>query len=510
MRIRYPTALAMLGALGVAGLHFFSFPYRDQAIVSDVRYFVHFAQRTAHGGVIYRDFFDPKTPLATWAGALLHAVGERIGIDPLLAIRAGYLALAAATALVACALQRRLAGGRTICGLLALGPQLGFLLLGVMPAIGNIPKLLMVLFAGVAALGVARGAWVIAGIATALSFLDWQIGALVGAGVLVAALFETGRERVRGLSAAALGLAIGLAPAALYLGAHDALGTALRQTTFAAAARERATAARRSFREDWPRRFQLIHTGCGGAEWALLLSLAGIPGFALTVRRVRHLPQERRAVAVAGIYHAGILAVSARELQGFGDLFALLHTGAFLSGAALSELWLAGERFSGAEGSPALRRFGRPACGVAVLLAVVVARPWASRATARLATPTASVAVRLADQERVARELHAHLAGDRVAYLGPTEIAFLDGASSVSPCVYWNPAVYGYFRASPEESPSQTLDRILIGAGATVVITDRVGAVPLGPSWIHEPVTPAQAMSLYGVSVYRRQELLTR
>ena len=61
-------AAAAAAAALVALAHFASFAWRDHPLVTDVRHFVYFAQQTAQGALPHLDFFDNKTPLATFAG----------------------------------------------------------------------------------------------------------------------------------------------------------------------------------------------------------------------------------------------------------------------------------------------------------------------------------------------------------------------------------------------------------------------------------------------------------
>ena len=60
-----------------------------------MRFFLYFAWQVTEGAVPHLHLFDNKTQLATFLGALLHGLGSALGVEPLYAIRAGYLALAA-------------------------------------------------------------------------------------------------------------------------------------------------------------------------------------------------------------------------------------------------------------------------------------------------------------------------------------------------------------------------------------------------------------------------------
>ena len=102
--------LASLMALAVSATHFASFDIFTRPIVTDVRFFLYYAWRVTEGAVPHLDFFENKPQLATFAGALLYELGEFAGVDPLLAIRFGYLAIAAAlfgfSKMVACTFSR--------------------------------------------------------------------------------------------------------------------------------------------------------------------------------------------------------------------------------------------------------------------------------------------------------------------------------------------------------------------------------------------------------------------
>ncbi len=144
-------------ALAVSASHFASFDIFTRPIVTDVRFFLYYAWRVTEGAVPHLDFFENKPQLATFAGALLYELGEFAGVDPLLAIRFGYLAIAAAGGVLVFWIFRRLGRGSTTAGLLGLLAYCSFGLLGVLPAVGNVPKLLTAVLASAAALLAGRG-----------------------------------------------------------------------------------------------------------------------------------------------------------------------------------------------------------------------------------------------------------------------------------------------------------------------------------------------------------------
>ena len=154
-------------ALLLCILHFSSFDYRNAPLVTDARYYVYFAWRINEGDVLHADLFDNKTQLTSYAGALLYALGDGLGVDPLMAIRLGYLALSALGGMLVFVAFRRLAG--SVAGLLALLAYTSFGFLGLMASIGNLPKLWMPIAASAAALLVHRSRWFWAGLAGGLS-----------------------------------------------------------------------------------------------------------------------------------------------------------------------------------------------------------------------------------------------------------------------------------------------------------------------------------------------------
>ena len=139
-------SLALCLAL-LAG-HFASFAPSRTPLFTDIRYFVYYAGRVAAGEVPHRDLFAVKTQLATVVGAGFHALGDGLGLDPLLAIRIGFLALACLTAVLGVVVFRELARDRLETGRAglsggALGGALGALascsfgLLGALAFVGR-------------------------------------------------------------------------------------------------------------------------------------------------------------------------------------------------------------------------------------------------------------------------------------------------------------------------------------------------------------------------------------
>ena len=108
---RRSSSLAALGlALLILVVHFASFDIIETPLVTDVRYYVYFAWQVAEGAVPHVDFFGNKTQLAVLLGAAMMTLGSAFG-DPLVALRVGFLCVAAATGLLSFVIHRRLGRG---------------------------------------------------------------------------------------------------------------------------------------------------------------------------------------------------------------------------------------------------------------------------------------------------------------------------------------------------------------------------------------------------------------
>ena len=227
---------ATLMAVALSIAHFASFDVFSRPIVTDIRFFLYYAWRVTEGAVPHLDFFENKPQLSTFVGASLYQIGDFADVDPLMAIRVGYLAIAAASGVLSFWIFRRLGHGSTTAGLLGLLAYCSFGLLGVMPSIGNVPKLLVAVLASTTALLAHDRRWFWAGFAGALAFMDWQIGAIVWLGAFTsAALFENPRRPA--LLAVAAGGAAGLAPFLLYYSLNGALRQTFEQVIVASLSR---------------------------------------------------------------------------------------------------------------------------------------------------------------------------------------------------------------------------------------------------------------------------------
>ncbi len=491
-----------LAACLLAAVHCASFGLA-RPIATDIRFFLYFAARTAEGAVPHLDFFENKTQLAVFAGALFHRLGEALGVDPLIAIRVGYLALAAAAGVLLFAVQRRLAGGRGAPAILALLVYSGFALLGFLPSIGNIPKLLMALFASAAALLAGDRRWILAGAAGWLSFMDWQIGILALAGVFGSALLEP-RRRLRALGESALGTLLGAAPFLLYYAAHGALGAAYRQAVEASFARGSTSLTWSGFEARLRHLVQVVDVGCDGHEWLVAVGVAGMLVYPFWVWRHARRPERRLVVALA-IYHYGVVAFSLIDFQLYGDLFILLHSMAFFAAVAIIEAY--GRISVAVRGSRWLGTTGRATALEALVVLVMIAatRPAFLRPRFDLPIRETAAGTTLDDQRAVLRGLRPLIRDRQVTFIGPVELLFLAGGENSLPFVYWNVASHAFYRAGPEESVRHTLERILRESGPELLVLDRRSWVEQWLADGRQATTVASDNEAYAVTVVRWQ-----
>jgi len=322
-------------ALAMAVAHFASFEVLTLPLKTDIRYFVYFAWRVAEGATPHLDLFDPKTQLSTFVGALLYRLGNALGVEPLFAIRIGYLAIATLGAWLVYFVHRHIAGS-AVAGWIGVLAVSSFALLAELPAQGNVPKLLMTVCVAAAALFVGRGRWFAAGVASSLAFMDWQIGAVVGISVLLTAALTRAGRRAFGLAIAG-GLA-GLLPFVLFFAWRGALRVALDQTIVSAFIRGSVSA------EGWSPFGQLravvtdalAHSQ--GQAWLVVLGLAGLPVAALRLHRVLRPRGSAKAGGNSGagrvllcatLSHLGVLGFSLIDFQARGDSLVVLHGMAF-------------------------------------------------------------------------------------------------------------------------------------------------------------------------------------
>jgi hypothetical protein len=488
--------VVLLGVTVLSVAHFFTFPFRQQPLTTDVRNFVYYASRVSAGELPHRDFFENRTPLASFVGGGVHAVSRAAGWDPLLGIRAAYLLLAALGGSLSFVVHRRLSG-KVVGGVLGLAAYLAFPLIGGLPCIGNVPKLLVALLGNAVALLARRGWWLGAGAAGGLAFLDWQIGALVVLAAAVSAVAAGRPHRGRRLAKIAAGLAVTSLPVLLVYGGAGALAPLGDQAILSVWSRA-AEPATVGLWNDLPRRYDLFTRGVDGRLW--MAALAG-PGLFLFLRRLIHQGEGpgRALVVSLAVYHYGIAAFSILDFQGYGDVFILLHSVAFF--AAVSLNWADRRLRTG------LEVIGRPRLAVvaALVVAIVVARPWVAGRRFHLVLDPAAGALTLDDQRRLALQLRGVLDQPAVGVIGPAELRFLSGTANPFPLVFWNRAAHRYFRSSAHEPEALTLRRLARASHLRFAICDRDGpggvcASAFGPAVPWSPTGAGGTVRLFAVS----------
>ena len=443
-------------ALLFACAHFASFEVLTRPVTTDIRYFLYFAWRVTEGETPHLDLFDPKTQLATFAGALLFRIGSWLGVEELYAVRYGYLGIAALGGWLAFFVHRRL-GRSSVAGMLGVLAYCSFGLLGDLPAYGNVPKLLMAVFATVAGLCAYHRRWFWAGVAGAFAFLDWQIGVVAWLGAfLTAALFA--RRRGRATLHVALGGAAGMAPFALYFWIRGALAEAFQQTVVSAFFRGAVGAEAWSLAKQL-RRMRVVAEGKSVVEPVLVgIALAGVVLSVLWLWR-RRRSDDARLLGPICVSHYGILAFSLLDFQARGDAFILLHSVAFFLALVWTQLhgWAI--------------RLVPPGRAALVSTAVLVAAFAAAR-PAQL-SPKQRIprtGYKLADQVEVANQLEEAVEGKTLAVIERSELLFLLRRDNPLPFIYWNAASWGHYRESDSETAPAALRRLFAAAPLDAVI----------------------------------------
>jgi len=440
-------------ALALSALHFGLFFETETPIRTDVRYFLYFAWQIAEGAVPHLDLFDNKTFLSSLLAAGIFRLGEILGQDPLQAIRISTLGLSAFGGLLSFWIFRRLSRGSTVAGFLGLAAFGSFGILGELPAIGNFPKLLMVVLASAMALAVARRAWFAAGACSALAFLDWQVGGLVGLAAFVAAL-ASGEHWARNTLRLIGGALVGILPLILYFAANGALGAAVEQT-FAMALARAAESTESVSTLDRIARFGWTTTRMGLSERFLLaISLLGLPLSWLWLRREGSSAAGRLLLPLC-VYHTAILGFSLVDFQRFPDFYVLMATAAFWLGIVWTRCFAALSRH---------HAFGATAAATAILVvAVAFGRPFFLRPETNLTTAHVPASVTLSEQRAVARALRERLAGQPFVALASAEILFLMRHRNPLDIVYLNVPSHRYHALDENESIEATAARLVEG-----------------------------------------------
>jgi hypothetical protein len=399
---------------------------------------------------------------------------------------------------------------RVAAGWIGLAVVCGFNLLGQLPATGNVPKIIGLLAATVAMLAVRTRRWLWAGACAAVAGMDWQpLGVLAGAGVVLAGL--SGPERRRSVGRAIAGMALAALPLLGYLALHGGLGAFFRMAVWGSL--NKAAADPVTLYERLATIWSFIVVYCGNVMW--LVWAAGIGALLFLVHLVRRRRTEGWPFLVGlATYHYGIVAFSAVDFQGRGDLMILEGTLAFFAAIAVAGAYLALLRpFPAVTGVGGRWAHGAYALASAVLLIVLV-QPSFLRRGWRVNTPAIGPAgVTLAAQRQVAGRFLAVVPEGRLAFLKKQEVLFFSGRANALPFVYWNLANSLYWR-QPGEERFDTLSRLLRNGDLDAIVLPWRRSPRLRRSdfdeWLARHYIPARISSdddTYSLVVWIRREL---
>ncbi len=451
-------ALFSLAALVISALHFASFFDLEQSVLTDIRYFLYFAQRIAAGAVPHLDLFDNKTFLASFVGAFFYRFGELLGVDPLQSIRIGYLALSAWGGLLCFWIFRRLGRGSSLAGFLGLFAALSFGFLGAFAAIGNSPKILMNLCGLAMILAVARQQWFLAGLLGALAFMDWQVGALVGIAALAAA-WTSGPGRTLATPQVMLGGAVGLAPFGIYYAAQGALGQALYQTLTLSLARGSTQLAETTLGTRLGRMDFVVERIAPGQEWLLAMALVGFPVGLYWLWKARR-SEAGQVLLPLLLFTGGIASFSLVDFQRYGDFYALvsamvLWLGILWVGAFL---WVRDKFASSFRESPSLRWI---VAAAALFVAIAVARPLWLRPEVVIQNRYINANVTLSEQRSLAAALRNRIGSNSFLALASSELLFLMPYTNPVPLIYFNDPAFHAYGEPDAESMADASSRLV-------------------------------------------------
>ncbi|UCG31857.1 MAG: hypothetical protein JSU68_09340 [Phycisphaerales bacterium] len=454
-RFRWKSWGALL--LVASGLHFVSFDIRRQPIATDIDYYLYYARQSARGELPYVDYFEHKTPLGIYTGVWLYRLGEILGTDLLYSIRVGYLILAGLAAAVMGVVFVRLYNNRPAAGWIGLLVYCGFSMLGLMPCIGNLPKMIGLLCAGAAMLAVYARRWFWAGLLVGIAGMDWQpCGALAALGVFLAGAWGSDRM-VRWLKLAA-GMVLPAVAFSFYFAARGALGIFWKMVLLMSLTK--AASDPLSFSDRCRKMWEYVLHDCPGETWLLVLGAAGIILYGIRLVRMRRTSLAPMMVGL-GAYHYGMIIFSLVDFQGHGDVFVLLASWAFFAAVPVAEgyyyLLRLKRRFRGR----VARSYG-PVLGVLVVTALVVAcRPSFLRMGWRYNSPLLGWSDYELDSQRQAAERFFQVVGDRdFALVRNQELLFLGKGECPLPFVTWNQGTYVHYRQGDEDRVD-TLSRLL-------------------------------------------------
>jgi MFS family permease len=298
----------------------------DGELSRDLGLYMYAGQRVADGVPPYVGVMNRSGPLAHLAPGLGAWLGDRVGVDDLLAVRVLMLVVSMLVVWLTYLLCRDVFGSRAVGAAAAL-------FLGTVPAFvlyavgGPRDKTTMMLFLTATLLAVVHRRWAAAGTYLALATLTWQPVFFPGvATVAVAALMTTGR---RGRAVVAVGAAGALTSLVFVVG--FALAGALPEALDGFVRIHLRYTYQPGLSDDPENTWKAFEEAYGFATYLLLAGLAALilvalPGLLRLVRR-RTTPEGRARdvglVALAAGEAVG-LAWSWRTFNGFADALVLV------------------------------------------------------------------------------------------------------------------------------------------------------------------------------------------
>jgi hypothetical protein len=214
-------------AIPAAALFFtigLSFIYRplSQPERGDAAIYDYIAQTILRGGLPYRDVVDPKAPGAMYVSALAMWAGRQVRVDDVLAVRYVYILLAGILSVLIVLVAQQYFSSNLAAILAFLIPLLPSRY-SLMMIDGTQPKLVMMVFAMLALLFIARDRPLWAGFCSMMSCLCWQPGLLfAGVAFLIFSRYLRSWRDLRALAVVA-GALIPLAAVLIYFYLRGAL-----------------------------------------------------------------------------------------------------------------------------------------------------------------------------------------------------------------------------------------------------------------------------------------------
>lgn len=321
---------------GVVALATFALHGVNGVLSRDLAVYAYAGQQFADGSPPYQGILNRAGPLAHMIPGVGVAAARVGGFDDLLGMRLLYLLISAVCVALVYLLGRDLLRSR-LGGLASAAAFLSFAGFIEYASGGPREKTPMLLFLVAALWAASRRRWFTAGLLLSLATLVLQLAFPAGiAALLVGLLAEPPGRRLRGFAAIVLGGLVPVALGAAYLALVGAAGDALagfltinaRYTTGSA------------FLENAGRNWRIVRTGYGFSTWFIVVGVVAI----LVVSLLTLVVQSRRRdeggpmLVAIGVTTVAALAWTARDFDGWPDLFVLLPFAALGVGTLVREL----------------------------------------------------------------------------------------------------------------------------------------------------------------------------